>query len=404
MNDPGWKALAGRKLASNPTVADLWAPRLMLILSLLPLVACAAMWLAVWHIISHPEGGFGGLAQGLALLGLAQWIMLLSTLGAVFALVGLLWVAVVRRRLGTLLALLLLLNLAAGPMPAIYSYVRGYYAANPPLVRAVKSGSMDRVQSVLSTHDITVEPDQEGYMALRTAVKQGRMNIINALVAAYAKSNKKVGLAVTYENALTLASADNNAELVEQLLQAGADPNSPAPGGSMSAASLAVRNDNRRILHMLLDAGAKGVPRAERPRPLSDALSAAVGNVDVELVKLLLSHDSQRTFKRDPEYGSELLGTAAFRNSVELTKLLLNAGADPTAGRLGNWQPLQWAVHSHNPEIVRLLLEHGADPNDSRIRYNSDPHPTRLLEIAERDAKQLENWKIVELLRSHGAN
>ena len=190
---------------------------------------------------------------------------------------------------------------------------------------------------------------------------------------------------MTDENALIIATGDNNADVVRGLLQAGANPNVLPRGSSLSAATLAARNGNRPVLELLLNAGAKPSLVAGIESPLDQA----VRSVNVESVKILLSHNSDRNFKHNPEFGSHLLSTAAFRQSEELTRILLNAGCDPNVKPHGyEWLPLQTAVCiSHNPGIVRLLLEHGADPNNPTIRFNSDAKQPTLLECGTRCQK-----------------
>jgi hypothetical protein len=359
----------------------------MLILSLLTALACALMWLAIYRIRAEPNKGFAGLGAGFAIMGLVYFIQIAALTGCGFALVGLGYDAFVRWRFNKLLSLSLALNALGGPVPYVYFSIRSMGQANPPLVRAVTSGSAQRLQELLSLRVIPPEPDQEGYLALVAAAEAGRMDMIDALATAYAKSNRAVWCAVGYENALILASQYNKPDLVKRLLQAGADPNSLPQGTGFSAADHAVRNGNRSMLRLLLDAGAK--PQG----PLFEA----VGDENLEMVELLLSYAKQ-DFKRDPQYGSHLLGTAARASyhSEKLTKILLDAGADPNVKPRHVGLPLQTAVTSHNPGVVRLLLEHGADPNDPRLQFN-------LLRWAERDAERTKDRRVLDILRAHGA-
>jgi ankyrin repeat protein len=77
------------------------------------------------------------------------------------------------------------------------------------------------------------------------------------------------------------------------------------------------------------------------------------------------------------------------RSSVEVARLLLDAGADPNAGYL--WEGLSPPftaltgalgsgeddppAHAHGLQLARLLLERGADPNDSQALYNRAGDP-----------------------------
>jgi hypothetical protein len=59
------------------------------------------------------------------------------------------------------------------------------------------------------------------------------------------------------------------------------------------------------------------------------------------------------------------ISAAVRRNDVELVRMLLDHGADPSApeGGAPRGHSLWTAVHERRYELARLLLEHGADPN-----------------------------------------
>lgn len=224
------------------------------------------------------------------------------------------------------------------------------------------------------------------------------MDMIDALVAAYTRWNRNVLGSVSYEDALVLACERDNGDLARQLLQAGADPNAHQGYGRF-AASFAVRNANRRLLQLLLDKGAKPI----MGYPLPDPLTAAVAKRDSEYVQLLISYDTEKKIKRDPEYGSHLLDMAAFPPSEAVTRILLDAGADPRVAPPNACLPLQTALNPSwpCPGLVKLLLDHGADPNDPRfVGFN-------LLAEAEKEAKKHPGnhvyQAIVDELRKHGA-
>lgn len=380
-----------------------WGVHLLTVLSSLTfLLALVGLSLSLLWASRQNTSNLGGVAVALAMVFAGLLDLCVTSVGCLLATIGLVVEAFARRRFSRLLALLLTLNAAVGPIPLLFVNVVEYCRKNPLLVRAVTSGNTAWTQSLLSTRTIAQKPDWEGYLALKAAVNEGRLDMVDALVTAYATADRDDDLAVTYENALIIASARNrNTEIVRRLLQAGANPNTPPRRSAWSAATLAARKGNRAVLEVLLNAGAQPTLGAGIGTPLDEA----VGNVNVELVKLLLSRNADQGFKRNPEFGSNLLGTAAFRQSEELTRILLDAGCDPNGKPQGHeWLPLQTAVcTSHNPSIVRLLLEHGADPNNPRIRFNNERTQPTLLDCAKRDAERSHDWSIVELLKSHGA-
>ena len=91
------------------------------------------------------------------------------------------------------------------------------------------------------------------------------------------------------------------------------------------------------------------------------------GQVD-ELAKLL---DSKKEIDiNKPMYGSEYfaLRYAVEREQIEVLKLLLSRGADANVGSPDNYwpnvqpPPLMSAAEMGNVEITKLLIDHGANP------------------------------------------
>jgi ankyrin repeat protein len=91
------------------------------------------------------------------------------------------------------------------------------------------------------------------------------------------------------------------------------------------------------------------------------------------LAALLADHDYvQRALAVDPALanfedssGHRPISAAARRNDLEMVKLLLQNGANPSLPERGapDGQALWTAVYQRQPEMARLLLERGANPN-----------------------------------------
>lgn len=62
------------------------------------------------------------------------------------------------------------------------------------------------------------------------------------------------------------------------------------------------------------------------------------------------------------------LGTAAFVRSVELTTLLIDAGAEVNVSGEGGFTALHTAAQNDDVELCRLLLERGSDPTIANTR------------------------------------
>lgn len=68
------------------------------------------------------------------------------------------------------------------------------------------------------------------------------------------------------------------------------------------------------------------------------------------------------------DLGATPLWAACQNGSVEMVKLLLNAGANPNVALLSGETPLMVAARTGKTEIVRLLLARKADPNKTATR------------------------------------
>jgi hypothetical protein len=311
-------------------VVNRWVPKSALILSSVALLGCAIIWLMLLGIFFCAEkpgtgGGFGNLGLALLAMSLTVLVIILASVGSVLGLIGLVYEAIAGRRFHRLLALSLALNALAGPIPFLSVWVSHQIRMNPPLLLALRSGDLKRVQSILSSYETPPERDPGGSSALGAAVEANRMDMIDALVSAYTRRHRNVSGDVSYEWALMLACERNNIDLAKQLLQAGADPNVYHGYGRLPA-NAAVRNANRRLLLLLLDAGAKPIMGYPEPDPLTEAVAKG----DAECVRLLLSHDADKIMKREPKYGNYLLWRVTSSESVR--RILLDAGADPRGG------------------------------------------------------------------------
>jgi ankyrin repeat protein len=96
------------------------------------------------------------------------------------------------------------------------------------------------------------------------------------------------------------------------------------------------------------------------------ALSSAVFNESLEIVRLLLDHGADPNVESD-SVGSTPLHQVSYGKSnsqelgVDITRLLLERGADVNARRKDMTTPLHLAAFKGRLEIAQLLLDHGAN-------------------------------------------
>jgi beta-lactamase regulating signal transducer with metallopeptidase domain len=127
-------------------------------------------------------------------------------------------------------------------------------------------------------------------------------------------------------------------------------------GGGTSPLLLAAQMGDHEMVELLIDAGAD--PNVA-PDGRDSALNYAIRSGELELAELLLEHgaDPNRTIEGQPPP----LLTAVQMGEVELIEALLDAGADPNASSQYMGSPLMTAVRMGETEIARMLIAAGAD-------------------------------------------
>ncbi|RYP39320.1 hypothetical protein DL768_010726 [Monosporascus sp. mg162] len=114
------------------------------------------------------------------------------------------------------------------------------------------------------------------------------------------------------------------------------------------------------LVQVLLDAGADvNAPPADRYG--RTALQAAVEKGNIELVRVLFGAGADVNTLPTDRYGRTAFQAAIEEGNIELVQVLLDAGADvnaPPAGRYGR-TALQAAVDEGNIDLVQVLLDAG---------------------------------------------
>ena len=189
------------------------------------------------------------------------------------------------------------------------------------------------------------------------------------------------------------AGFNQNPEVIELLLKAGAHLHERDDSGETPLHGAAGSSKNPEIIELLLKAGADLHERDDSGEtPLHEA---AWGNENLEIIELLLKAGAD-LHERD-DSGETPLHEAAWGNeNLKIIELLLKAGADPHARDDSGETPLHEAAgSSKNPEIIELLLKAGAD-----LHERDDSGETPLHEAAWGN----ENLEIIELLLKAGAD
>ncbi|KAI2926300.1 hypothetical protein CBS63078_2226 [Aspergillus niger] len=196
------------------------------------------------------------------------------------------------------------------------------------------------------------------------------------------------------ETALTLAVKANDREIAELLMRHGAMVTPSSPDTVGTPLLYAVRDQNSDLINALLDRGAdpnqRGTIVEEGKRWFP--LLIAVENGNPEIIDLLLKAGSKLD-DQDSEGFSALHVAAACRTSDGLKSLLHKHGANMNTRLLNGSLPIHSAASRGTPENLGILLDAGAD-----INALNDNGRTPLHCAADNG-----NWEMIEALLERGA-
>ncbi len=151
--------------------------------------------------------------------------------------------------------------------------------------------------------------------------------------------------------ALHEASTSGQLELVQALLQAGANANEQSFTREIALHG-AVRSGSLKVVQALLQAQANpDLPNSDDFTPLHIATIQQRGDI----AQALLSAKANPNAKN--KWGLTPLHLAAQRGNIEIVRLLLQANADVTLKDKKGKTALEWATYAQHPLIISLILQ-----------------------------------------------
>ncbi|MEI6653151.1 MAG: ankyrin repeat domain-containing protein [Verrucomicrobiota bacterium] len=244
------------------------------------------------------------------------------------------------------------------------------------LHRACQDGSKGLVEKLLLLHPNLDAWDGQEFTPLLNAAEAGRADLLKLLVAAGAdlKATQKHG-----RNALHLAAGSASPEAVRFLLDHQFGVNEVSNSGDTALMS-AAGHCRLETVTLLLGAGAS-VNGAEKKKGMTALMVAAIGG---------------RVSPTDLRTGTQSLGQCGpFDDSLKITALLLDKGADMRAKDREGKGALHWAAAVGNAGVVELLLSKGAEV---------DAKDTLFGRIPLHNAAYTADAKTAALLLEKGAN
>jgi ankyrin repeat protein len=244
---------------------------------------------------------------------------------------------------------------------------RGAYIDLPT---ACHTGDIDRVREVLRRDPSLANKlgEHEGYYLgagapLSNAAAAGRMDIVQLLLEHGADPNLPEEQYAPRGKALYNAVYNGHYEIAKLLLERGAFPNPPVESSGDALWISREWRPDKRMEQLLLSYGAKPAPEHTDEDWPKDShnwlritpLHHAARRGDVKEVKKLLASGADLSARED-HLRSTPLAWAAKHGQLEMVKFLLAAGAPKSLPDDPSWAtPHAWAVRRGHGEIARLL-------------------------------------------------
>jgi ankyrin repeat protein len=191
------------------------------------------------------------------------------------------------------------------------------------------------------------------------------------------------------------AANNGNLELVERLIEKGADIDSQVRYCSVREGRSALMDSAKRgyedIVILLLQHRAN--PNL-RDNDEKTALWFAITNKHLKIVRLLVDAGTDLNYQDDLD-GRTPLWPAILSRNLEILEILLEAGANPNVEDRYGSTPLSETAYFGYINFIMLLLENGADVNHQDRKRGS----TALKNAASRG-----HFDVVRLLLDHGAD
>ena len=260
-----------------------------------------------------------------------------------------------------------------------------------PLSLAAANANARVIEALLNAGARADSTSGEGETVLMTVARKGNVEAVKTLLAHGANVNARE--AWHQQTALMWAAGEDNVAIVKMLLEAGAQVDAVAEGG-FTALHYAARNGGNESGKLLVTAGAdvnRAIVGGMSPLMMAavnasyELAATLVGwGADVNDNAMGFSVLHQLVWSYHPPVsfyapGPELKNKSGNVDAMQLFKILLDYGANPNArqerqhpggyklGQIGDFSgitPLMLAARFQDVDLMKLLLNYGADPTD----------------------------------------
>ncbi|KAK4213051.1 ankyrin repeat-containing domain protein [Rhypophila decipiens] len=258
-----------------------------------------------------------------------------------------------------------------------------------PLLVCCIMGTNEAAAELLRSSADPDAADNDGFTAVQSAVNGDNLELVHLLLQFKADPNPPN---VHGDTALHLACSkgDEDASIVNLLLEHGAEPNAARPSDGLTPIYMAVLRGHEAKVESLLSKGADpNWSRAEHGiTPLGAAAINQQHSVTPRTINLLLQHDANPNIPDDR--GRTPLMSAIVSKFHEAVQILIAAGADVNAQeKSSGMRPLHFAVMRDQIQDVQALLAAHADPNAADPNTGATPLHAAAMRGTESCAKAL---------------
>ncbi|ETW94110.1 MAG: hypothetical protein ETSY1_36265 [Candidatus Entotheonella factor] len=201
---------------------------------------------------------------------------------------------------------------------------------------------------------------EEDYTPLETAVEIGHLEIVNALLRAGASPHQGEF------NLLDIAIANRDVEMVRILLTAGEYATGEHTESFHAAWITAVTSGRLKVVQAFIEAGADVNWTGSQGSALFDAIDQRHPGIAQALIEAGADVDARQPGHCGHDGPTPLMEAARY-NLPQLTRLLIESGANLNARDQGGRTPLMIAVSAGSDKVVKVLIERGAKLNVSGV-------------------------------------
>jgi ankyrin len=225
-------------------------------------------------------------------------------------------------------------------------------AASSDVADAVMRGKKDVLRSLLQQKADVNAPQIDGTTALHWAVRADDLETADLLLKAGAKvaSANREGA-----TPMQLAALNGSARMIERLVKAGADPNTPLSSSGDTPLMMASKAGKVDAVKVLLDSGAK--VDARETWGDTTALMWAVAESNHAVVRMLIDRGA------DVNVRSKFVPSATGRGFEGATPVAARANQSIEENASGSLTPLMFAAREGDLESARMLVAAGAEIN-----------------------------------------